>query len=141
MTHKANGFCRTRSQIPLLPSMDSLGPWHRRVLHLRLGLDSKRDTRGHHCVVDRQTVFRRASLVRDVRAIRFEAGGVVKLVQVPKPEPGPEDVVVQVLAAGGWRAGPPPLPEGQAWAPPPPIPRPPIPGPGATGGGPVCTPN
>src|SRR5213594_3349740 len=103
MTHKANGFCRTRSQIPLLPSMDSLGPWHRRVLHLRLGLDSKRDTRRHHCVVDRQTVFRRASLVRDVLAIRFEAGGFVKLVQVPKPEPGPEDVVVQVLAAGVCR--------------------------------------
>jgi len=54
-------------------------------------------------VVDRQIVFRRASLVRDVRAIRFEAGGVVKLVQVPKPEPGPEDVVVQVLAAGVCR--------------------------------------
>jgi len=54
-------------------------------------------------VVDRQIVFRRASLVRDVRAIRFEAGGVAKLVQVPKPEPGPEDVVVQVLAAGVCR--------------------------------------
>ena len=38
-----------------------------------------------------------------MRAIRFEAGGVVKLVQVPKPEPGPEDVVVQVLAAGVCR--------------------------------------
>jgi alcohol dehydrogenase, propanol-preferring len=35
-----------------------------------------------------------------VRAIRFEAGGTVKLVQVPNPQPGSEDVLVQVLAAG-----------------------------------------
>src|SRR5881409_437203 len=42
-------------------------------------------------------------LAAAVRAIRFEAGGVVKLVQVPKPELGPEDVVVQVLAAGVCR--------------------------------------
>jgi len=38
-----------------------------------------------------------------VRAIRFEAGGVVKLVDVAKPGPGPEDVLVQVLAAGVCR--------------------------------------
>ncbi len=69
----------------------------------RFGTGLKKTRRGHHCVVDRQIVFRRASLVRDVRAIRFEAGGVAKLVQVPKPEPGPEDVVVQVLAAGVCR--------------------------------------
>jgi len=35
-----------------------------------------------------------------VRAIRFEADGSVKLVQLPNPQSGPEDVVVQVLAAG-----------------------------------------
>src|SRR3989442_2579140 len=69
----------------------------------RFGTGLKKRHRGHHCVVDRQIVFRRASLVRDVRAIRFGAGGVVKLVQAPKPERGPEDVVVQVLAAGVCR--------------------------------------
>jgi len=35
-----------------------------------------------------------------VRAIRFEPGGAIKLVQVPNPQPGPEDVLLQVLAAG-----------------------------------------
>src|SRR2546428_11929602 len=90
----------------------------------RFGTGLKKRRRGHHCVVDRQIVFRRASLVRDVRAIRFEAGGVVELVQVPKPEPGPEDVVVQGLAAGGFPAGPPPPPWGQGRTPPPPPPRP-----------------
>jgi len=35
-----------------------------------------------------------------VRAIRFEPTGGVKLVQLPNPQPGPEDVLVQVLAAG-----------------------------------------
>ncbi len=38
-----------------------------------------------------------------MRAIRFEAGGAVKVVQVANPKPGPEDVVVQVLAAGVCR--------------------------------------
>src|SRR2546426_5078658 len=97
----------------------------------RFGTGLKKRHRGHHCVVDRQIVFRRASLVRDVRAIRFEAGGGVKLVQVPKPEPGPEDVVVQVLAAGGCPAGPPPPHEGKGGTPPPPLPRPQNAGPGA----------
>src|SRR5256712_9758456 len=69
----------------------------------RFGTGLKKRRRGHHCVVDRQIVFRRASLVRDVRAIRFEAGGVVKLVDVATPGPGPEDVLVQVLAAGVCR--------------------------------------
>ena len=35
-----------------------------------------------------------------MRAIRFESGGAIRLVQVPNPPPGPEEVVVQVLAAG-----------------------------------------
>ncbi len=35
-----------------------------------------------------------------MRAIQFEASGAVKLVQLPNPQPGAEDVVVQVLAAG-----------------------------------------
>jgi propanol-preferring alcohol dehydrogenase len=35
-----------------------------------------------------------------VRAIRFEADGSITLVQLPNPQPGPEDVLVQVLAAG-----------------------------------------
>lgn len=35
-----------------------------------------------------------------VRAVRFEEGGSIKLVQLPNPQPGPEDVLVQVLAAG-----------------------------------------
>ncbi len=35
-----------------------------------------------------------------MRAVRFEADGTVKFVQVPNPQPGPEDVLVQVLAAG-----------------------------------------
>jgi len=38
-----------------------------------------------------------------VRAIRFEERGTVHLVDVPNPQPGPEDVVVQVLAAGVCR--------------------------------------
>lgn len=38
-----------------------------------------------------------------MRAIRFEAGGSVKLVEIPTPQPGPEDVLVQVLAAGVCR--------------------------------------
>lgn len=38
-----------------------------------------------------------------MRAIRFEAGGIVKAVRVPDPHPGPEDVLVQVLAAGVCR--------------------------------------
>ena len=39
-------------------------------------------------------------LSEGVRAILFEPGGAVELVQVPNPKPGPEDVLVQVLAAG-----------------------------------------
>src|SRR5205814_997868 len=35
-----------------------------------------------------------------VSPLRFEADGSVKLVQLPNPQSGPEDVVVQVLAAG-----------------------------------------
>src|SRR2546426_11208912 len=98
----------------------------------RFGTGLKKRRRGHHCVVDRQIVFRRASLVRDVRAIRFEAGGVVKLVQVPKPEPGPEDVVVQVLAGGVPPQGPPLLPGGKGGCQPPPTPPPEMAGPVAT---------
>src|SRR5437867_7161271 len=47
-----------------------------------------------------QIVFSRVSVSRSVRAIRFEADGSVKLVQLPNPQSGPGDVVVQVLAAG-----------------------------------------
>src|SRR5712691_3166731 len=35
-----------------------------------------------------------------MRAVRFERDGTVKFVQAPNPQPGPEDVLVQVLAAG-----------------------------------------
>ena len=35
-----------------------------------------------------------------MRAIRFEAAGSIRLVQLPTPIPGPEEVLVQVLAAG-----------------------------------------
>jgi len=35
-----------------------------------------------------------------VRAIRFEEGGSVKLVQLPNPQPGADEILVQVLAAG-----------------------------------------
>jgi propanol-preferring alcohol dehydrogenase len=35
-----------------------------------------------------------------MRAIRFETDGSVNVVQLPNPPPGPDDVVVQVLAAG-----------------------------------------
>ena len=38
-----------------------------------------------------------------VRAVRFDEGGAVKLVDVPNPQPGPEDVVVRVVAAGVCR--------------------------------------
>src|SRR2546426_84295 len=103
MTHKANGFCRTRSQIPPLPSMDSLGPRHCGVVHVGLGTGAAGD-RGHSAELrNRQMVFRSASLVPDMRAIRFEAGGAVKLVDLANPKPGPEDVLVQVLAAGVCR--------------------------------------
>lgn len=38
-----------------------------------------------------------------MRAVRFESDGSVRVVQLPTPEPGPEDVLVQVLAAGVCR--------------------------------------
>jgi len=38
-----------------------------------------------------------------MRAIRFESGGEIKVVQLPNPQPGAEDVLVQVLAAGVCR--------------------------------------
>src|SRR2546430_7675471 len=47
-----------------------------------------------------QIVCSRVSVSGSVRAIRFEADGSVKLVHLPNPQSGPEDVVVQVLAAG-----------------------------------------
>src|SRR2546429_9717336 len=66
-----------------------------------------------------QIVFSRVSVSRSVRAIRFEADGSVKLVQLPNPQSGPEDVVVQVLAAGGCHTDLHPLDEGKAgeWEP------------------------
>ena len=38
-----------------------------------------------------------------MRAVRFEADGTVGLVRIPTPQPGPDDVLVQVLAAGVCR--------------------------------------
>lgn len=38
-----------------------------------------------------------------MHAVRFEFGGAINLVQLPTPEPGAEDVLVQVLAAGVCR--------------------------------------
>jgi len=38
-----------------------------------------------------------------MRAVRFEHGGKIDVVNVPSPEPGPEEVLVQVLAAGVCR--------------------------------------
>jgi len=35
-----------------------------------------------------------------MRAARFESNGSVRIVEIPNPQPGPDDVVVQVLAAG-----------------------------------------
>ncbi len=35
-----------------------------------------------------------------MRAVRFERGGKIDVVNVPNPKPGPEEVLVQVLAAG-----------------------------------------
>ena len=35
-----------------------------------------------------------------MRAARFESNGSVRIVEIPDPQPGPDDVVVQVLAAG-----------------------------------------
>src|SRR2546429_9251510 len=69
-----------------------------------------------------QIVFSRVSVSRSVRAIRFEADGSVKLVQLPNPQSGPEDVVVQVLAAGVCHTDLHPPDEGKAgeWGPPPP---------------------
>src|SRR5437870_13852835 len=43
------------------------------------------------------------SLTTAVRAVQFEADGSVKLIQVPEPQPGPEDLLVQVLAVGVCR--------------------------------------
>jgi len=48
----------------------------------------------------RQTVFLPVRLALSVRAIRFGSDEWVKLIQVPNPKPGPEDVLIQVLAAG-----------------------------------------
>src|SRR3989454_5024251 len=38
-----------------------------------------------------------------MRAVRFESGGAIKVVQLSNPQPGAEDVLVQVLAAGVCR--------------------------------------
>src|SRR5439155_20744303 len=38
-----------------------------------------------------------------VRAVRFESGGAIQLIQLPNPQPGAEDVLVQALAAGVCR--------------------------------------
>ena len=38
-----------------------------------------------------------------MRAVRFERGGKIDVVNVPNPKPGPEEVLVQVLAAGVCR--------------------------------------
>src|SRR3989442_4699074 len=38
-----------------------------------------------------------------MRAVRFESGGAIKVVQLPNPQPGAEDVLVQALAAGVCR--------------------------------------
>src|SRR5437899_10992700 len=38
-----------------------------------------------------------------MRAVRFEHGGKIDVVNVPNPKPGPEEVLVQVLAAGVCR--------------------------------------
>ena len=38
-----------------------------------------------------------------MRAVRFESGGAIKLIQLPNPQAGAEDVLVQVLAAGVCR--------------------------------------
>src|SRR5881409_3504259 len=38
-----------------------------------------------------------------MRAVRFESGGAIKVVQLPNPQPGAEDVLVQVLEAGVCR--------------------------------------
>jgi len=43
------------------------------------------------------------SLTTAVRAVQFEADGSVKLIQVPNPQPGPEDLLVQVLSVGVCR--------------------------------------
>src|SRR3990170_1803564 len=38
-----------------------------------------------------------------MRGVRFEIGGSVQVVQLPMPQPGPEEVLVRVLAAGVCR--------------------------------------
>src|SRR2546425_1792943 len=102
MTHKANGFCRMRFQIPLLPSKETPRASASWVGTCRFGAteNPRKQARPLCDLVGRQTVFRPVSLGPQVRAIRFEPTGAVKLVQVPNPQPGPEDVLVQVLAAG-----------------------------------------
>ncbi|TLZ54147.1 MAG: hypothetical protein E6K17_08495 [Methanobacteriota archaeon] len=69
--------------------------------YIRFGTEAR--VRPRTAISARQIIFCSASLVPDVRAIRFEAGGAVRLVQVEKPEPGPDDIVVRVLAAGVCR--------------------------------------
>src|SRR2546425_396561 len=102
MTHKANGFCGMRFQIPLLSSKESPRASHGGLVHVGLGVTEnlRKRARPLRDSVGRQTVFRPVSLGPQVRAIRFERDGTVKSVQLPNPQPGPEDVLVQVLAAG-----------------------------------------
>src|SRR2546426_12808686 len=49
-----------------------------------------------------------------MRAVRFESGGDIKVAQPPNPQPGAEDVLVQVLAAGVCRTDLPLLDEVKA---------------------------
>src|SRR2546422_2005062 len=134
ITRIANGFCRrppTRSDVA---SMSPLGAPHSgfRISTLRRAAVDKqahRSTLGSRPSAAgtgerSQTSFKPTRLAAAVRAIRFEAGGGVKLVDVAKPGPGPQDVLVHVLAAGGCWNGPPPPPQGQGRGDQPPLPRP-----------------
>src|SRR2546426_9721114 len=83
---------------------------------LRLGEVNRRWTSFRHGREPKESVFRFSPGDRLVRAIRFEAAGSIKLVQLPTPIPGPEEVLVQVLAAGVCQTDLHPLDEVKAGA-------------------------
>src|SRR2546422_1162740 len=138
ITRIANGFCRrppTRSDVA---SMSPLGAPHSgfRISTLRRAAVDKqahRSTLGSRPSAAgtgerSQTSFKPTRLAAAVRAIRFEAGGGVKVVDVAEARPGPAEGPVQGLAAGGWRNDPPPPHAGQTRGHEPPPPPPQIPG-------------
>src|SRR3972149_115146 len=103
MTHIEKGFCRIDAPPPPLSFTEnpsSARAWIEGISTFRWtkaqdGTSSRKGRGGRG-----KTVFCPGPLDRLVRAIRFESGGSVKVVELPNPQPRPDEVLVQVLVAG-----------------------------------------